>query len=166
MGVRLIRCGPFANQSERQAAEHLRARLESVSEGRKWVLLTNYASSSSAQHLSDELDMVVVGPPGVSIIEIKHWNSANLKRGQSNLVEREAEKLNDKAKRLAGRLRKAIPFEIGFVEGKLLLTKGEQDKFVDGAGRKRVRGIDVFGLTEWKDLLEITGCRLSVMTKW
>jgi serine/threonine protein kinase len=154
VSVKLIRCGPFANQSERHAAEYVKVRLESIATSGQWVLLTNYASSSGTQHLSDELDMVVVGPPGVFIIEVKHWNAADLKRPSPNPAEHEAEKLNAKAKRLAGRLRKALPFDVGFVEGKLLLTKGEGDKFVEGATRKRVRGIDVFGLTEWRDLLE------------
>lgn len=154
MSVKLIRCGPFANQSEKHAAEYLKVKLGSVAAGAEWVLLTNYASSSGTQHLSDELDMVVVGPPGVFIVEVKHWGAADLRRATLGPVENEAEKLNAKAKRLAGRLRKALPFDVGFVEGKLLLTKVEGEKFVEGATRKRVRGIDVFGLAEWRDLLE------------
>lgn len=154
MSVKLIRCGPFANQSEKHAAEYLKVKLGSIAAAAEWVLLTNYASSSGAQHLSDELDMVVVGPPGVFIVEVKHWGAADLRRSALGPVENEAEKLNAKAKRLAGRLRKALPFDVGFVEGKLLLTKVEGEKFVEGAIRKRIRGIDIFGLAEWKDLLE------------
>jgi serine/threonine protein kinase len=153
VSVKLIRCGPFANQSERHAAEYLKVRLESVAGGADWVLLTNYANSSGAHHLSDELDLVVIGPPGVFIVEVKHWSAADIKRPSPGAAEHEADKLNAKAKRLAGRLRKVLPFDVGFVEGKLLLTRSEGDKFVEGAGRKRVRGIDVFGLAEWRDLL-------------
>lgn len=154
MTVKHIRCGSFANRSERNAAEFIKTRLQSVAADHDWFVLTNYASSTGSQYLSDELDMVVIGPPGVSVVEIKHWNSADLKRDWHNIAEAEAEKLNEKAKRLKGILSRGCPFDVGFVEGKLLLTKAEGEKFREGNERKRVRGIDVFGLSEWKDLCE------------
>lgn len=152
MGARHIPCGSFANESERYATEYLKTRLTGTPG--QWVLLTNHASSSEAQWLSDEIDMVVIGPTGVHLVEIKHWNAADLRNDQQD-AEREADKLNEKARRLAGKLRRTCPFEVGFVAGKLLLTKAENEKFKDGTGRKRVHGIEVFGLSEWKDLLDV-----------
>ena len=155
MGAKHIPCGRFANESERHATEYVRVRLESSGTSGQWFLLTNYANSSGSQYLSDELDMITVGPPGVSLIEIKHWNNADINnRDLQNIAEHEADKLNEKARRLAGKLRKSCAFDVGFVEGKLLVTKGENEKFKAGNTRKRIRGIAVFGLTEWKDLLE------------
>ena len=153
MPVKHIACGRFANESERRAAAYLSSRLESSGTSGQWFLLTNYSSSSGSRHLSDEIDMVILGPPGVSVIEIKHWSAADLKR-EPGLAEREAEKINDKAKRLASKVRRFCPFNTGFISGRLLLTGGESEKFKDGLLRKRIRGIDVFGLNEWKDLLE------------
>ena len=153
MPVKHIACGRFANESERRAAAYLTSRLESSGTDRQWFLLTNYSSSSGSRHLSDEIDMVVIGPPGVSAIEIKHWSGLDLKRDNRS-AEREAEKINDKAKRLASNVRKFCPSNAGFIAGRLLLTAGESEKFKDGLSRTRVRGVDVFGLSEWKDLLE------------
>lgn len=155
MSVKHLPCGSFANHSERHATEYLKARLQNFAATYDWVLLTNYASSSGSQYLSDELDLIVVGPPGVSIIEIKYWNTADIKGNRQDIAAGEAEKLNDKAKKLKGKLSRACSFDVGFVEGKLLLTKGENEKFLEGLVRKRIRGIDLFGLTEWKDLLEV-----------
>ncbi|MGH9931527.1 MAG: NERD domain-containing protein, partial [Pyrinomonadaceae bacterium] len=154
MAVKHIACGRFANESERRAAGYLSSRLESSGSGGQWFLLTNYSSSSGSRHLSDEIDMVIVGPPGVSAIEIKHWSAADLKREAQAIAEREADKINEKAKRLASKVRKFCPFNTGFIAGKLLLTGGESEKFKEGLLRKRIRGVDVFGLSEWKDLLE------------
>lgn len=155
MSIKHFQCSPFVNNSERHAAEYIKARLQSHANDHDWVLLTNYSSSSSQQYLSDELDLIVVGPAGVSVVEIKHWNSASLKgRGQYS-AEAEADKLNAKAKRLKGKLSKACDFDLGFVDGKFLFTKGENDKYASGTLRHRIRGIDVFGLAEWKELLDI-----------
>ena len=154
MSVKHIACGRFTNESERRATEYMKSRLGSSGNSGEWFLLTNYSSSSGSHHLSDEVDMIAIGPPGVSLVEIKHWNASDLKRDMHGVAEREADKINDKAKRLAGRLRRLCSFDIGFVTGKLLLTKSESEKFKEGLLRKRIRGIEVFGLSEWKDLLE------------
>ncbi|MGH7965525.1 MAG: NERD domain-containing protein, partial [Candidatus Binatia bacterium] len=152
MGTRHIPCGPFANQSERHATEYLKTRLTGTPG--QWVLLTNHASSAGIQWLADELDVVVIGPSGVHPIEIKHWNTADL-HSKQQIAEREADKLNEKARRLKGRLQRACIFDFGFIAGKFLLTKGENEKFREGIGRKHIRGIPVFGLSEWRELFEL-----------
>jgi serine/threonine protein kinase len=163
VSVKHWRCGEYANQSERHAAEYLTARLQSAVTSGDWVLLTNYASSSGSQYLADELDMVVVSSLGVTAIEIKHWRAADLKGEKLFIAEHEANKLNEKAKRLKGKISKACSFDFGFVEGKFLFTKNENEKYVEGNQRKQINGIQVFGLAEWKDLFETY--RSPVLTK-
>ena len=156
MALKHLLCGAFVNNSEKHAAEYLKARLQNHAASNDWILLTNYANTSNSQYLSDELDLVVVCPSGVSVIEIKHWNAADIKGARLPTAEAEAEKLNEKAKRLKGKLTRSCNFDFGFVEGKLLLTRGENEKYIEGITRRRIRGIDVFGLTEWKDLLDVS----------
>lgn len=79
MSLKHWRCGEYANQSERRAAEYLTARLQGAVPNVEWVLLTNYASSAGSQHLADNIDMLVVSSLGVSAVEIKHWGAADLK---------------------------------------------------------------------------------------
>jgi serine/threonine protein kinase len=154
VSVKHWRCGEYVNQSERHAAEYLTTNLQSMLTGGDWFLLTNYASSSSSQYLADELDMVVVSSFGVSAVEIKHWSAADLKGEKHFIAEHEANKLNEKAKRLKGKISKTCSFDFGFVEGKFLFTKNENEKYVEGNQRKRINGIETFGLSEWKDLFE------------
>lgn len=151
-----LQCGIFVNESERHAAEYIKARLQNYAAENDWVILTNYSNSSNSRYLSDEIDLVVIGPNGVSVIEVKHWNASDIKGAKLQTAESEAEKINDKAKRLKGKLSANCQFNFGFVEGKILLTKGEKEKFVEGYSRQRIRGIDVFGLTEWKDLIDVS----------
>jgi Nuclease-related domain len=98
-GVRVIPCGRFANESERLAVERLKGKLQG-SPG-PWILLTNLNYSSQPSMLSDEIDIVAVGPPGVFVIEVKHWDAPFLKQRQHN-AEVEADRVNAKAKRVAG----------------------------------------------------------------
>jgi serine/threonine protein kinase len=156
VALKHLLCGAFVNNSERHAAEYLKSRMQNHAASSDWVLLTNYSNSSNSQYLSDELDLVVVCPSGVSVIEIKHWSAADIKGVRLPTAEAEAEKLNEKAKRLKGKLTRGCNFDFGFVEGKLLLTRGENEKYIEGLTRRRIRGVDVFGLTEWKDLLDVS----------
>ena len=59
-------CGPFANESERTAFEHLRSRIESSlgASDDQWMLLTNLTWSVTHQFQADEIDMIAIGPPG------------------------------------------------------------------------------------------------------
>ena len=107
MACRIIQCGEYANQSERIAAQRTKLVLEALRDAGKWVILTNLSSSSSPVHQSDELDQVCVGPRGVFVIEIKHWDTKWM-RDHSQAVVDEAEKLTHKAKRLGGRVRSLL----------------------------------------------------------
>ena len=68
---RHIPCGPCVNESERNAIECLKARLQNTASG-PWLLLSNLNHRVSAQRRSDEIDGVLIGPPGVVVIEVKH----------------------------------------------------------------------------------------------
>lgn len=148
--VRHIPCGPFANKSEWLALERLRNKLQPA-QG-LWVLLSNLDHSRHAGARSDEIDCVAIGPSGVTVIEVKHWDAAYL-RQHPEVVEREADRVNAKTRRVAGKLRPRL--EVGLVEGRLLLTRGEV-RFDDGK-RPRIRGVDVFGLPEWSELVAAGG---------
>lgn len=149
-GVRILPCGEFVNESERIAVERLHLKLQGA--GTPWILLSNLNHSSHPTARSDEIDLVAIGPAGVYVIEIKHWDTAWLKQ-QPLTVEQEADRINAKAKRIAGKLRQRL--DPGFVSARLLLTRGEL-RFEAGK-RPQPRGVLVFGLPEWRELLALDG---------
>ena len=69
----------------------------------------------------DEIDMIVIAPGGVVVIEVKHWDRSRLK-GNAWEVEEHADLITLKAKRVAGRLRQVQP-KLDFIPAKMLLTK-------------------------------------------
>ena len=73
MNVIVFACGPAANESELKATEHIRTRLQTQPGDDRWIILANLAFSVTNQLQSDEVDLVVIGPPGARVIEIKHW---------------------------------------------------------------------------------------------
>ena len=145
-----IPCGAFANESEEVAFKKLSSKLPGHAKEGSWIFLTNIPLSFRTQGYSDEIDILVISPTGVIVIEVKHWDAAFLK-GKPLIVEAEADKLNAKVKRVAGKLRRT--FDVGFIEGRFLLTKGEQK--YNNEGSKKFRGIACFGLSDWKNVLDI-----------
>jgi serine/threonine protein kinase len=145
-GFRHVPCGVPVNESERVAIERLKAKLPSTSN--PWILLSNVNHSTSTGRLSDEIDQIVIGTSGVFVIEVKHWDSTFLKQ-RPEVAESEAERIYEKAKRVAGKLKSA--FDPGFVSPRLLLTRGGTG--IQANQRIQVRGVPVFGLTEWKELV-------------
>lgn len=146
-GFRHIPCGAPVNVSEQLAIEKLKSKLPSVPG--PWVLLSNLNHSSNAARLSDEIDQVAIGAAGVFVIEVKHWDAAFLKQ-RPDIAESEAERVHEKAKRIAGKLKSH--FDPGFVSPRLLLTRGGTG--VQAGKRIHVRGVPCFGLSEWKELVE------------
>jgi hypothetical protein len=94
MRVTLFPCGPAANQSEFKAFEHLKSSLQSTPGDDEWVLLTNLAFSVTHQLQSDELDIVAIGPPGVRVIEVKHWTFQWVD-SHADLVTQEADRVTN-----------------------------------------------------------------------
>ncbi len=148
-GFRHIECGTPVNASEKLAIERLKIKLQGTPG--PWLLLSNVSHSSTASRLSDEIDQIIVGPSGVFVVEVKHWDALYLKQ-RPELAETEAERINQKAKRVAGKLRAA--FDPGFVAPRLLLTRGGTG--LQGGRRIEVRGVPVFGLNGRANLARMT----------
>ena len=100
MNVTSFHCGPFANESERTAFEHLRGRIESVlgAGDDQWILLTNLTWSVTHQFQADEIDMIAIGPPGVRVIEVKHWSRRWVDE-HPDLVDQEADRVTTRPAR-------------------------------------------------------------------
>lgn len=119
------------------ALEECRKALAATGGDEQWIVFSNLAFSYSPTHQSDELDLLCIGPRGVVLIEVKHWDPGWI-TGHFEMVEREAEKLTQKAKRLAGFVRKILPGHHPKVEQWLLLTRDPS-----GAVPDHVRGVPV-----------------------
>jgi hypothetical protein len=142
MRVTVIQCGPMANESERKALEHLKSRLQSEPGEGEWVLLANLAFSVSHRMQSDEIDIIAVGPPGVRVIEVKHWNAEWINdRGYD--LEREADLVTSKARKVGTTLRKELR-DLPRVDGAFLLTQ-EPAKIKRLVGQS-TRGVTFYGL--------------------
>ena len=149
-----ISCGPPINESEQKAIEHLKGRLQSVQGEDEWILLSNLAFSINHQVQSDEVDIVVIGPPGVKVIEVKHWNpqwikdhSPDCRIEESHTIIQEADRVTNKARKIGTTLRRSV-LHLPHVEGKILLTwkSSEIRPFRD----KKVRGVSLLSLDDWK----------------
>jgi len=151
MRVTLFSCGPAANESELKAYEHLRTRLQSIQGDDEWIILTNLAFSVTHQLQSDEIDIVAIGPPGVQVIEVKHWN-AQWVNAHTNLVEQEADRITNKARKIGTTLRRIVP-HLPRVDGAILLTREPFN--VKNLADKVVRGVRFFTLKEWRSLFDL-----------
>ncbi len=144
--VAVISCGQPANESEIKAIKRLKSGLLSDPDGGAWALLTNLSFSATDRFQSDEIDIVAVGPPGARVIEVKHWTAQYMK-DHTDLVDREAEKITSKAKKIGAKLRKILSQQL-YVEGVFLLTETPA-RVRDVAGNK-YRGVAVCALADWK----------------
>jgi hypothetical protein len=77
-GFRHIPCGVPVNASEALAIEKVKSKLQGIPG--PWVLLSNISHSSHSTRLSDEIDQVIIGPTGVFVVEVKHWDAAWIKQ--------------------------------------------------------------------------------------
>ena len=149
MKVETISCGPAVNESERKAVAQLKTRLIAEQGAGEWLLLTNLAFSTTHRRQSDEIDIVAIGPPGVRVIEVKHWSAAWVKRNPE-IEEREAERVTNKARKVGTTLRRMIP-ELGRVDGVFLVTQ-DAAKVKPLEGRE-VRGVRFHTLKTWQGAL-------------
>ena len=152
MNVTPFHCGPFANESERTAFEHLRGRIESSlgAGDDQWLLLTNLTWSVTHQFQADEIDMIAIGPPGVRVIEVKHWSRRWVDE-HPDLVDQEADRVTNKARKIGTTSRKSVP-DLGRVDGAILLTR-ESPGVRELAGRV-VRGVRFCTLKEWREAID------------
>ena len=151
MKVTLFPCGPFANVSERKAAEHLKHRLISIPGDGEWILLSNLSFSASHRKQSAEIDIVAIGPPGVRVIEVKHWSTGWINRNQ-DLVEHEADKVTDKARKIGTTLRERVRSGLGRVDGVFLVTQARSK--VKGLTNRSIKGVSMYSLDQWREALD------------
>lgn len=107
MAVKPIRFSPPVNASEVTATAKCKTALEALGDSAPWIEFAGLASSSSPLHQSDDLDLVLIGPRGVFVIEVKHWDASWINNNKTS-AEGEAEKLTAKAKRFSSRVRRAL----------------------------------------------------------
>lgn len=144
--VKVVSCGPAVNESERKAINQLKTRLIAEAADGEWLLLTNLTFSATHRLQSDEIDIVAIGPPGVRVIEVKHWPAAWVKRNPV-AVEQEAERVTGKARKIGTTLRKRIP-ELPRVEGVFLTTEGASK--VRALEGEVVRGVPFHTFRTWR----------------
>ncbi len=114
-----VPCGSFANASEAKAFRGIDQAIRRVDRDGTVCVLTNLTSVNSHGQ-ADEIDMVVIGPGGAVVVEVKHWDGSALKRHLD--ADAAAELIVAKAKRVAGRLRQVDP-SLDFVPATLFLTR-------------------------------------------
>ncbi len=149
MTVTHIPCDSATNYSERLALDRLKNNLNSLAGDDEWILLSNLRFSSRNDQQSDEIDIVVIGPFGLKIVEVKHWTYTWTK-SHKQAVEHEAEKVTDKAKRIGTTLRNSVP-NLGKVDGAILITTSPPKS--KGLQGQRIRNIPVYTLKQWKETI-------------
>ena len=146
--VKVVNCGPAVNESERKAIAQLETRLISAQPDGDWLLLTNLPSLATHRRQSDEIDILAIGPPGVRVIEVKHWSAAWVRRNAA-VAEHEADRVTAKARKVRTKLRKHLS-GLGRVDGVFLLTESAaKTKGLDDP----VRGVPFHTFKTWQEAL-------------
>ena len=149
MRVDVVHCGPFANESEQKAVEALKSRLIGELGGGRWLLLTNLAFSANHRRQSDEIDIIVIGPPGARVVEVKHWTSSWVRKNRE-LVDHEADRVTAKARKVGAALRRKVA-DVGYVDGVFLVTQATTKvKQIDG---EEMRGVPFHTINSWRQVL-------------
>lgn len=131
MNVKPIPCGPVVNASERKAIDHLETCLKAEPGDDKWLLLTNLSFSTTHQHPPAEIDIVAIGPQGVRVIEVKHWD-LHWMSNNPEIVQREAERLIGKVRKVNTSLRRVIP-QLNWADGVFLVTRdAKESELIEG----------------------------------
>ena len=152
MKVHHIPCGPAVNESERKAIEQIKSRLINTPGDGEWILLTNLEFSASNLRQADEIDIVVIGPPGVQIIEVKHWSFNWVKRNKE-IVRSEADRVTQKARRIGTTLRRSVE-NLPHVAGVFLVTESAA-RVSALESYDAVRGVSFKTLKTWEDAVGI-----------
>jgi len=147
MRVHVVHCGPFVNESESKAVDHLERRLSAEKGNDEWILLANLTFSVDHRLQSDEIDIVVIGPPGVRVLEVKHWASDWVKDRQFE-IDHAVDLVAAKARKVGTSLRRHAP-GLPFVAAGILLTQ-DASKLKRLAG-KTVRGVNFHPLSGWRE---------------
>ena len=158
--VEVVTCGPAVNESERKAIVQLKTRLISEQSEGLWLLLTNLPFSANDRQYSDEIDILAIGPPGVRVIEVKHWSAARV-REDPEAVGREADRVKAKAARVGTTLRRHVE-EVGWVDGVFLLTETADN--TNGLDEP-IRGVPFHTFQTWREALGCDSPSVSLQRK-
>ncbi len=162
MKVDVVQCGPAVNESERKAINQIKTRLIGASGDDQWWLLTNLAFSATHRLQSDEIDIVAIGPAGVQVIEVKHWTAAWVNRNPG-IVEQEADKLTNKARKIGTTLRRLCS-NLPRVDGAFLVTETAA-KVKALERREPVRGVPFYTFKTWRGAVGLgSGNRIPVLS--
>jgi serine/threonine protein kinase len=163
MRIIVLPCGEVVNESEAAAIERLKRELQNTGtppgwdSDDEWILLTNLAFSLTNQFQSDDIDIIAIGPPGVRVIEVKHW-SVGWCDANADLVELEADKLTLKTRKIGTTLRR-VAADLPRVDGTILLTR-QPSKVRKLVERGQVRGVSLFSLNQWMQAIGFEGPRV------
>ncbi|AHF86627.1 hypothetical protein RLEG3_12210 [Rhizobium leguminosarum bv. trifolii WSM1689] len=146
MRVTHLTCGAFANESERRALKAVQSALAKVAGAETTYILTNLTHPNQRGQ-ADEIDMVVLGPGGCVVVEVKHWDGTALRGADSH-----AELITAKAKRVAGRL-KAMDPTLGFIPAVFLLTR-ETGSLRRGGRQAERLGVRAYALKDVDELVK------------
>ncbi|ANL49726.1 serine/threonine protein kinase/NERD domain-containing protein (plasmid) [Rhizobium phaseoli] len=146
MRVIHLTCGAFANESERRALKAIQTALTKVARAEAAFILTNLTHPNQRGQ-ADEIDMVVLGPGGAVVVEVKHWDGVALRGADSH-----AELITAKAKRVAGRL-KAVEPTLSFIPGAFLLTRENGSLRRNGKQPERL-GVRAYALKDVDELIK------------
>jgi hypothetical protein len=151
VGLRVIHvpCGPFANTSELKAFNAVDQEIRRKSGDGTAYVLTNL-THSNLRGQADEIDIVVIGPGGAIVVEVKHWDASALRK--SDLSDPAAELIVAKSKRIAGSLRSA-DHTVGFVAAAFLLTREAGSIKKNGQLPRHPMGVVAHGLKDVVDLV-------------
>jgi hypothetical protein len=149
--VRVIHvpCGPFANASEVRAFNAVDQAFRRVDGDGVAYVLTNL-THPNPHGQADEIDMVLIGPGGAAVVEVKHWDGAALRRSAE--AESAAELIVAKAKRVAGKLRTLNP-RLHFIPAVFLFTREVGSLKRNGQQLQHSFGVRAYSLKDVGDLV-------------
>ena len=150
IGLRVehVPCGPFANASELRAFNAIDQELRRA-EGQNTTFILTNLTHPNPRGQADEIDIVIIGPGGAVVVEVKHWDAAALRQG--DLSDPAAELIVAKSKRIAGKLRSVDP-RLGFVPPAFLFTRETGSLKRNGQPRRHALGVLAYGLKDVPDL--------------
>jgi hypothetical protein len=94
--------------------------------------------------------MVLIGPGGAAVVEVKHWDRATLRRGTE--AEPAAELILAKAKRVGGKLR-SLDSRLSFVPAVFLFTREAGSLKRNGQQLQHPLGVRAYGLRDVAGLI-------------
>ncbi|MHC2068135.1 protein kinase domain-containing protein [Bremerella sp. T1] len=118
--------------------------------GGDWIILSNLPHSVTTQAVPDDVDVIVIGPTGLHVIEVKHWDASYLKSSGHTVIH-EADKLANKLRKIASKLKRAS-IDAGFLAGKFLLTRGSVSW---SSNRPKIHGSTFYGLKDSSEMLGV-----------